>query len=173
MDVNKATYWIAVGVLALGLSSQYRQGGFTAVHRVAERASSELCRVATRAEETLALATGRIGREKLPVDAMVASLDRAETVREQTEVLRERAKDQAELTRGRVRAQAEMIRAQVEMQRAEIEQLRWRSRSSVRLAAAEGRRAVVVCPKTGVRIMVNSVADTADILPVVAVEDTF
>jgi hypothetical protein len=173
MDVNKATYWIAVGVLALGLSSQYRQGGFTAVHRVAERASSELWRVATRAEETLALATGRIGREKLPVDAMVASLDRAETVREQSEVLRERARDQAELTRGRERAQAEMIRAQVEMQRAEIERLRWRSRSSVRLAAAEGRRAVVVCPKTGVRIMVNRVPDTADMSSVVAVADTF
>ena len=171
MDANKATYWFAVGALALGLSSEYRQGSFTALHRVAVRASAELCRVATRAEETLALATGRIGREKLPVDAMVASLDRAETVREQSEVLRERARDQAELTRGRERAQAEMIRAQVEMQRAEIE--RWRSRSSVRLAAAEGRRAVVVCPKTGVRIMVNRVPDTADMSSVVAVADTF
>src|ERR1035441_5687277 len=150
MDANKATYWVAVGALALGLSSEYRPGNFADVHRIAERASAELCRVAIRAEEILALATGRIGREKLPVDAMVASLDRAETVREQSGVLGERARDQAELTRERVRAQAEMIRAQVEMQRAEIERLRWNSRSRVRLTAAEGRRAVVVCPKTGV-----------------------
>jgi hypothetical protein len=173
MDANKATYWVAVGALALGLSSEYRHGSFVAVHRIAERSSAELCRVASRAEATLALATRRIGREKLPVDAMVASLDRAETVREQSEVLGERARDEVELTRERVRAEAKIIRAQVEMQRAEIEQLRWRSRSSVRLAAAEGRRAVVVCPKTGVRIMVNRAPDTADMSSVVAVADTF
>jgi len=33
MDANKAGYWIAVGVLALGLNSEYRHGNFVALHR--------------------------------------------------------------------------------------------------------------------------------------------
>jgi hypothetical protein len=46
MNTNKAAYWIAVGVLALGLNSEYRHGNFAALHRVAERADSAFCWVA-------------------------------------------------------------------------------------------------------------------------------
>jgi hypothetical protein len=56
MDTNKAAYWIALGVLALGLNSEYRHGSFVALHRVSEYAGSALCRMATRAEQTVAVA---------------------------------------------------------------------------------------------------------------------
>ena len=56
MDTNKAAYWIALGVFALGLNSEYQHGSFVALHRVAEHASSAVCRMATRAEQTLAVA---------------------------------------------------------------------------------------------------------------------
>ena len=38
MNTNKAAYWIALGVLALGLNSEYQHGRFVALHRVAGRA---------------------------------------------------------------------------------------------------------------------------------------
>ena len=40
MDANKAAYWIALGVLALGLNSEYRRGNFEPLHRVASRAET-------------------------------------------------------------------------------------------------------------------------------------
>ncbi len=48
MDVNKAVYWIAAGVLVLGLNSEYRHGGFASLHRVAQKTGSVLCRATTR-----------------------------------------------------------------------------------------------------------------------------
>jgi hypothetical protein len=53
MDTNKAAYWVALGVLALGLNSEYQHGNFAALHQVAERTSSTLCRISTRAAQTL------------------------------------------------------------------------------------------------------------------------
>jgi len=154
MDANKAVYWIALGVLALGLNSEYQHGSFVALHRVAEHAGSALCRMATRAEETLA---------------------GAEMARAQEELLRDQARDEAELLRDRLRdevhAQADAIRAQVEEERAEIEQTRIRMRSQVRLVRAVDRRVTMVCPKTGVRIAVNAGMRLAEVSP--DVEDSF
>src|SRR5271168_1740504 len=139
MDTNKAAYWIALGALTLGLNSEYRHGDFVRLHRVAARADSVLCRIAVRAEETIAVATGNWGRREFN------SADRVEMARAQAEMLRERARDEAELfrdtvqqrvqetvretVRDQVRAQAAGMRARAEMQRAEIEQIRWRTAS--------------------------------------------
>ena len=43
MDTNKAVYWIALGVVALALNSEYSQGSFARLHQVAARADSALC----------------------------------------------------------------------------------------------------------------------------------
>jgi hypothetical protein len=56
------------------------------------------------------------------------------------------------------------------MQRAEIEEMGLHSRSQFRLARADDRRVVVVCPKTGVRIAVNR-PELSDVSP--DVEDSF
>lgn len=58
MDTNKAAYWIAVGVLALGLNSEYLKGNFVVLHRVAARADAALCGISARAERTFAVAMG-------------------------------------------------------------------------------------------------------------------
>ena len=68
MDTNKATYWIAVGVLVLGLNSEYRQGKFVTLHQVADRAGSVLCSATTHAERTLTAALQLVGREARPSD---------------------------------------------------------------------------------------------------------
>ncbi|MFY9845367.1 MAG: hypothetical protein WA718_08430 [Terriglobales bacterium] len=178
MDTNKAAYWIALGVLALGLNSEYRHGNFVAVHRVADRAGSLLCRVATRAERTLAVARILTTREA-PADDLFAARERAEMARVESELLREQARDKAELlrdmvrdrVRDEVRAQADLIRAHAEIHRAEMEQIRFRARSEFRLAGIGNRRVVVVCPQTGERITVNAGPDSADALPDIVIAD--
>jgi len=171
MDTNKAVYWIALGVLALGLNSDYQHGSFVALHRVAEHAGSALCRMATRAEETLAVARVLTSRDRFPADGLSAATDGAEMARAQEALLRDQARDEAELLRDGVQAQADVVRAQVEAQRAEIEQTRIRMRSQFRLARTVNRRVTVVCPKTGVRIAVNAGMRLAEVSP--EVEDSF
>ena len=171
MDTNKAAYWIALGVLALGLNSEYQHGSFVALHRVAEHAGSALCSMATRAEQTLAVARGLTSRERFTVDDLLAASDGAEMARAQEELLRDQARDEAELLRDGVLAQDDVVRVQAETQRAEVEQIRLRMRSQVRLSRTVDRRAMAVCPKTGVRIAVNAGMRLAEVSP--DVEDSF
>jgi hypothetical protein len=175
MDTNKAAYWIALGVLALALNSEYQHGSFVALHRVAENAGSALCRMATRAEQTLAVARVLVRSERFPVDGPVAATDGGEVARAQEELLRDQAREEAELLRDglreEVQAQADAIRAQAEVRRTEIEQIRLRVRSQFRLARTVDRRVLVVCPKTSVRIAVNARMRLAEVSP--NAEDSF
>jgi hypothetical protein len=171
MDTNKAAYWIALGVLALALNSEYQHGSFVALHRVAENAGSALCRMATRAEQTLAVARVLVRSERFQVDGLIAATDGAEVARAQEELLRDQARDEAELLRDGVQAQADVIRAQAEVQRAKVEKIRLRMRSQFRLARTVDRRVLVVCPKTSVRIAVKAGMRLAEVSP--DVEDSF
>ena len=171
MNTNKAAYWIALGVFALALNSEYRHGSFVGLHRASEYAGSAVCRMATRAEQTLAVARFLTGRQESAEDDLLAADSRAEMARVQSELLRDQARDEAELLRDGVQAQADVIRAQVETQLAEAEQIRLRMRSQFRLARAVNRRVTVICPRTGARITVNSGMRQADVSP--DVEDSF
>ncbi len=152
MNSNTVAYWIALGVLALGLHSEYRQGNFETLHRVADRADSVLCRLSTRAERTLVAARALTGRREFTADDLLASTDADEMSR--VEVARENVQ-------GQIRAQADMIRAQVEMQRAQVRQIQSATRSQVRMARVVSHR-VLICPKTGVRVVVNTSVDSDD-----------
>jgi ribosome-binding factor A len=163
MNTNKIMYWLALGVFGLGLRSEYRNGGFPAIHRMAEHAGSALCRIATRAEQTAALARVLTSDQPSAVNDLLASVRDAET--EQVDVLRDQA--QADLLRDRVRAQADLMRAQAELQRSQIEQIRWRTQPQLRFAKAAQRRVTLICPKTGARISVDAGPS------VVEVGDTF
>ncbi len=136
MDTNKVAYWVALGVLALGLNSQYRQGRFAAVHQAVERADLALCGVTAHAERTLAAAIGVTGRSEFLAEARSASASQLADVRLQSELLREQARDHAEMVRDEIRAQAEMIRAQAEMRRAAMEQVRCATRSRLQTVLA-------------------------------------
>ena len=176
MDTNKAAYWVALGVLALGLNSEYQHGNLARLHQVAERAGSTLCRISTRAEQTL-MALGITSRAESPVDGLFAASDRAEITRDEAQLVREQARARAEMVRERVRdairGQADVIRAQADIGRAQMEQIRWRTVSQVRLSRADNRRVTVICPKTGARITVNADSELAESVPEVEVEDTF
>lgn len=176
MNTNAAAYWIAVGVLALGLNSEYHQGRLVTLHRVADRAGSVLCELSVRAEESLAVATGLTNRRANLRDSVLAAADQAEMAQEQAQMIREEARAQAELVRGQVReqilARREVLRAQAQMRRAEFEQLRFRVGSDLRLTNANGRRVVVLCPKTGARMIVSEQMQVAEDSPEVEVVDT-
>ena len=76
MNTNKVLYWVVLGVFAVGLHSEYRNGRFPALRRVAEHAESTLCRMVTRAEQTLALARVLTGDQPLPAnDVFVSARD--------------------------------------------------------------------------------------------------
>jgi hypothetical protein len=177
MDTNKAAYWIAVGVLARGLNSAYRHGGFVAVHRVAERAGSVLCGISTRAEQSLAVALGMTNRENLRAGDLLDANEGTEMARAEAEIVREQARARAELVRERVRdeirAQADAVREQTEMERAQIEQIRWRTSSQIGRVRTANRRVTVVCPKTGTRITLRRGAELDDIAPDVETDDNF
>lgn len=124
----------------------------------------------------MAVARVLTSHQGLPSDDLLAAIEDAdaEMARAQGELPREQAIDRAEFIRDRVRdqvrdqvrnqirAQADVIRAQGEMRRAEIEQIRWRTRSQVRLARTLNRRATLVCPKTGALVVVNGGPDLDD-----------
>ena len=168
----------------LGLNSEYRQGKFVTLHRVADQAGFVLCSATTRAERTLTAALQLVGREARPSDGLQASARNADFDREQAEALREQARDEAERVQEQVRdqlrdqmvaqvvAQRDAIRAQVDIRRAEIQRIRDSARSQFRVVrTADGRITMtypsIVCPRTKTRIVVNDndASDLADNLP--------
>jgi hypothetical protein len=183
MNTNKAAYWIALGVLALGLNSEYKHGNFVALHRVVDRTGSLLCEISSeissRAEQTVAAAKVLMPRDRFQAETLLASKDSAEMALHQARAAQEQARNEvrdevrnrAEMIRDQVRdrmlVQADMIRAESDMRRAEMDRVQARAKFGlVRAMNVRGMngRLTVVCPKTGTRILVSdtSVNDTSD-----------
>ena len=154
MNTNKIIYWMALGVFALGLRTEYRNGRFPAIHRVGEHAESALCRIATRADQTIALARVLTSDQASAANDVLALARNGELM--QAEMLRDQAQAQAQLFRDQVQAQADLIRGQAELQRSQIEQIRWRTQSQFKFTKAAQRRVTLICPKTGARISVDA-----------------
>lgn len=170
---NKALYWIALGVFALGLTSEYQKGNLRLAHRVADRAQAVFCQVATRAEQTWALARVLTGQEDLPVDDQFLALKQAQVDRvmaeRQADLERVLAEHQADLDRAMDLRQADLDRVQqrldrmhIVLNRVQVEKLRKLERVRFNLSKATSRR-IVVCPQTGTRIVVDAEPDAADL----------
>jgi hypothetical protein len=164
MNTSKAIYWIALGTFALALNSEYRAGSFPALHRVADRAESVLCRAASHAEQSLAMArilTGRPRPEFRVDDQFLA--------RRQAQVERVLAEHQADLDRAMAlrqadldRVQQRLDRVQAVLERTQFKRDRVLERSRFKLSNAANRHISVICPKTGKKISVNTDADLSD-----------
>jgi len=186
MNTDKAAYWIALGVLTLGLNSEYRHGNFVAFHRAVEHADSVLCRIAAHAEQGLTVARALTNRENFAVDNVLVSTEGTERARDMGELMREQAREKAEFLRDRVlenvrenvrdsirekvRAQSDGMRAQAELRRLEMDQIQ---RSQFRLSRTANRHLTAVCAKTGARVAVSAGPEFAGVSPDVEVEDTF
>jgi hypothetical protein len=150
MNSQKATYWIALCLMAFAFTSEYQRGSFPVFHRAASSASSLFCGLANNAGRTFAMARLIVGSPALPASDLLADARQlsdarqlaadgadqaeaqAETMRDQAgveagdqaETIREQAHAQADQLRDRIReqlrGQKEIIRAQQEMIRAQI-----------------------------------------------------
>ena len=145
---NKAWYWLAAGVLALGLNGYYHDGGLRPLHDLAERttlaladARAQFRQVATLAE--VALAERAQTRYERPVPAVVAvtpevipaeaqlqeRLGAMESARvqirmaklQQVMVRRELHRAQVELQNGRLAVLTDQGQVRVALPRVEIE----------------------------------------------------
>jgi Tfp pilus assembly protein PilN len=162
---NKALYWIALAAFACGLNREYRDGEFAAVHRFAGRAEAVLCRIATHAEQSLAMV--RILTERPRPEFRV---DDQFLARQQAQVERVMAEHQAALDRAMALRQVDLDRVQEKLDRmhaaldrAQFEKLRTLERTRFHLSDATSRRMIVICPKTGARISVNAAPDLSDV----------
>jgi len=168
MNSQKAAYWFCLVIFAVALQSEYQHGGFPSLHRAAGSASSTLSRVATRAEQTLAVAKMLTARPASRTDDLLDEAEVADLAQAQAEFAREQVQDQVEIVRDQMLARADMIRAQADMRRAQIERIRWVARPEVRFSQAANRRVIVVgssnCPNSRVQI-------TADVEPQVSIDD--
>jgi len=152
---NKALYWIALGVFALALNSEYHRGNLPLANRVVGRAEGVLCQVATKAEQTLAVAKLLIGQQDLPSPDSFSAL-------QQAEVDRVLAEHQAEMERAMALRQADMDRIQqkldrvrVVMDRSQMTKLRVLQRTHFKFSNFNNQH-FVFCPQTGTRVTVNS-----------------
>jgi hypothetical protein len=159
---NKALYWIALGVFALGLNSEYQQGNLSLAHRVAGHAGAVLCKIATRAEQTLAVARVLTGSQQSSVDDQFIALQQAEVDRALAEHEAEMARAMA-LRQGDVdRIQRRLDRVHMVVDRAQLSKMRILERTRFKLSNA-ATRSIVVCPETGTRVMVDADPDIADL----------
>ncbi len=154
MNSDKIVYWVALGVFAVGISHEYRDGKFPAAHRVLANAETTLCRLASRAEQTAAMAKFIVDppAARASHDLLAATSDFSP---EQAAMLPDQARDQAEFVREQVRAQAEILRARAELRRAQVEQMRRFSESQFHFSHAADRHIVLLCPKTGAKVSVK------------------
>jgi hypothetical protein len=183
MNTTKAIYWIALGTFALALSSEYQTGNFPALPRAADRAESVLCRAASHAEQSLAMAgilTSRPRTEFHLDDQLMArqqaqaaralaehqaDIDRALAIR-QSDFDRIMSEHQAGLNRAMALRQADLDRVQQKLdrvqqvlERVQVNRVRVLERSHLRLSKAANRRISVICPKTGEKISIDADAD--------------
>jgi hypothetical protein len=85
MTSNRAWYWLAAGVLALGLNGAYQDGEFSWAHCLVDRSMSSLQRGAERGHELLAMAEIMLGRTPEAAERAEAAVDRSEAVLDRTQ----------------------------------------------------------------------------------------
>lgn len=161
---TKALYWIALGAFALALNSEYRNGNFPLAHRVADRAEAVFCRIASQAEQSLAMSRVLTGRPRPEF-----RVDDQFPARQQAQVERVMAEHQRDLDRAMAlrqvdldRVQQRLARMQAVLERAQLKRVRVLERTRFKLTNAANRR-IVICPTTGTRISLKPGAGLADI----------
>ena len=167
MASNKAFYWLALAVLALGLNNEYHRGRMQPLHRLVSRSEATINCLAMRAREYVVLAkvmlSNRPGTPESTELAQAVHRERAEFARIRPEMVHQQVRlelqgvDRAQM----VRLGAEMARHQAEFARMQTEQAR------VIVREMKHRKAVE-CKDSGLRVTV----DDEDETPAVEVVDS-
>ena len=78
MRTEKAWYWLAAGVLALGLNGAYQDGQLGWAHVLVDRAAASVERVALRGEHFVTMAEVMLGREPHALAHTEAAIERVQ-----------------------------------------------------------------------------------------------
>jgi hypothetical protein len=177
MAAQKAWYWLAAGVVALGLNSEYHNGGLQVLHGLADRSDALVARVNGRAHNYLELAKMLMGREdaqpapdvdvevamaQLPpepqIDVETASnADTAVEFADQTEAMSDLVNAQvqanldcakASLDRAIAANHMERLQPSIEHLQLRLQQARQRMQEARLLRAERVTRGVYACPRT-------------------------
>lgn len=164
MNTQKSAYWVALALFAVALQSEYQRGAFPSLHSAANSAGATLCRLTTKAEQTVAMAKLIVGRPTRSTDSLLAGLDARQLMdakriaEDRAEIAREEAQDRAESVRDevreqvrdrirdQVRAQAEIARAQTELERTQLRRIGVLSQSHVHISTAVDRPMISITP---------------------------
>jgi len=143
MASTKAWYWMAAGVLALGMNSEYQHGGLQWAHRAVDRGREFAACVETSSHRYLAMAKLMFGNDptpEVPTElAMARVQEQMDVVQQKLEQKRiqienvDRINEQIEPTM--IRAQAAMERAQVRIDMAQMK------------AEMKANRVAYLCPR--------------------------
>jgi hypothetical protein len=108
MANEKAMYWLAVGVVALGVNSAFQDREVQWTQKLADHSAAAVERIAERGLDTLAMAETVLGRNPAESTRLQAALGRlqAKTARVQAALARQQA------ARDRMQAQLDRVEAQ-------------------------------------------------------------
>ncbi|MGA9471834.1 MAG: hypothetical protein WBV36_05180 [Terriglobales bacterium] len=181
MNTQKSAYWVALALFAVALHSEYQRGAFPSLQRAANSASATLCRLTTKAEQTVAMAKLIVGRPTRSTDGLLAGLDARQLMdakrlaEDRAEIAREEAQDRAETVReevreqvrdrirDQVRAQAEIARAQTELERTQLRRIGVLSQSHVHISTAVDRPMISITPNHCAQSTIHVEVPTIDL----------
>jgi hypothetical protein len=111
MRTDKAWYWLAAGVLALGLNGAYQDGQLGWAHVLADRATTAVERVTFRGQHFIAMAEMMLGREPQALGHTQAAIERI-----QNRIVCDRvARAQRQMAMAQVREQLAQAKVQQKM----------------------------------------------------------
>lgn len=129
MASEKAWYWLAAGVLALGLNGAYQDGQFGWAHCIAEHSASLIDRVSDHGSRMVAMAEIMLGRSPENMDRAQAVWGRTQAVLEHSQVTLEKLQTKAICSRVAMaqrkmalrQAQRTLVRADIQRKLAEAQ----------------------------------------------------
>ena len=143
MNSTKAWYWVAAGVLALGLNGEYQHGGLQWAHRAVNRGRDFAACVQLRSHRYLAMAKLMFGADpspEVPTEfAMARVQEKMDGVQEKFEHKRIRIENVEQIDE---KIQPAMMRAQMAMERAQI-----KIDTAQMKAEMRAHRAAYLCPR--------------------------
>lgn len=123
MRTDKAWYWLAAGVLALGLNGAYQDGQLGWAHVLADRAAGVVERASLRGQHLVAMAEMMLGREPQAFGHTQAAIERI-----QNRIVCDRvARAQRQMAMAQVREQLAQAMVQQKMAMVEMKMDRVRA----------------------------------------------
>jgi hypothetical protein len=128
MRTDKAWYWLAAGVLALGLNGAYQDGQLGWAHVLADRATAAVERATLRGQHFVAMAEIMLGRQPQAFGQTQAAIERI-----QNRIVCDRvARAQRQMAMAQVREQLAQARVQQKMAMVQMKMNRVRMITSER-----------------------------------------